>query len=336
LQLGSAHADNDDRHVPDPIRELLGLQDGVISRRQVLESGWATHSVRRMLRQGSWTQVHRGVYIAQTGPLTWRQRSWAAVLWAWPAALWGESALRAVDEHQGARPAGPIHVAVGRRRSGLRPPAGVRIHHMEHLDRLVLWNAGPPRVRVEEAALDVAAESASDVDAVAVLARWVQLRRTTPARLQTALDQRQRAPRRRWLQAVIADLDAGTCSVLEHGFLTRVERAHRLPRADRQRADRSSQGLVYRDADFGPVLVELDGRLFHDTSSARDRDLERDLDAAVDGRASVRLGWGQVFDRPCSTAAKLATVLARHGVVVRAVPCGPACALAAPRWGAAG
>ncbi|WP_235734930.1 hypothetical protein [Nocardioides alcanivorans] len=35
----------------------------------------------------------------------------------------------------------------------------------------------------------------------------------------------------------------------------------------------------------------------HTGAEARDRDLERDLDAAVDGLAGVRLGWGQVFSR---------------------------------------
>ena len=123
-------------------------------------------------------------------------------------------------------------------------------------------------------------------------------------------------PRRSWLQGALADVAAGTCSVLEHGFLTRVERPHRLPRADRQRPDRASQGVVYRDADYGPLLVELDGRLFHDSATARDADLERDLDAAVDGRGSLRLGWGQVFGRPCATAAKLAAIMRSRGIAV--------------------
>jgi hypothetical protein len=180
-------------------------------------------------------------------------------------------------------------------------------------------------VRTEEAVLDVAIAAGSDLEAVAVLARWVQRRRTTAGRLQAALAVRRRVPRRGWLKRVLADLAAGTCSVLEHGFLVNVERSHGLPRADRQRPGRSSQGLVYRDADYGPLLVELDGRLFHDSATARDRDLERDLDAAVDLRASVRLGWGQVFARPCTTAAKLAAVMRHHGLAVDPRPCGPTC-----------
>jgi len=51
-----------------------------------------------------------------------------------------------------------------------------------------------------------------------------------------------------------------------------------------------------------------------DSARARDDDLERDLDAAVVGvRQTVRLSFGQVYDRPCSTAAKLARVMRRLG-----------------------
>ena len=41
--------------------------------------------------------VHPGVYVNHTGELTWLQRAWAAVLFAWPAALSHDSALRAAD-----------------------------------------------------------------------------------------------------------------------------------------------------------------------------------------------------------------------------------------------
>lgn len=63
------------------------------------------------------------------------------------------------------------------------------------------------------------------------------------------------------------------------------------------------------------MVVELDGRLFHDAATGRDRDLERDLDTATDGRSTVRLGWGQVFERPCTTAAKVGRLLQLAGLV---------------------
>ena len=60
-------------------------------------------------------------------------------------------------------------------------------------------------------------------------------------------------------------------------------------------------------------VVELDGRLHHDSARARDRDMERDLDAAIDGLDTLRLGYGQVFERCCSTAAKLGRLLRMRG-----------------------
>lgn len=302
---------------------MLQRQDGVISRRQAVAAGVQPHELRRRVRRREWARVHDGVFVDHTGGLTWRQRAWAAVLWASPAALWGDSALTSMESSPDDSAA--IHVVVARHRSGLRPPEGVVVHFAERFESMVLWTAGPPRVRTEEAVVDAAIAADSDLDAVAVLAGSVQRRRTTARRLLTTVAARRRVPRRAWLEGVLTDVDAGTCSVLEHGFLANVERPHKLPRAHRQRAVRSMQGLVYRDADYGPLLVELDGRLFHDSPRARDRDLERDLEAAVSGRETLRLGWGQVFRRPCATAAKLAAVMQHHGVVVDPTPCGPGC-----------
>ncbi|OBB21274.1 hypothetical protein A5761_04050 [Mycolicibacterium setense] len=300
------------------VDDVLGQQDGVIARRQALAAGLAEHEIRRLLRRNEWARVHAGVYVDHTGPLTWSQRAWAAVLYAAPAALCFESALRP--------DALPIHVAVARQRSMLAEPAGVRIHRVAHLDERVLWNLSPPRMRYEEAAVDVACHAASELDAIAVLANACQSRRTTARRLLHTLDDRGRVRRRRWLRAVLVDIADGTCSVLEHGYLVRVERPHGLPRAIRQKRSASSVGVCYRDAEYGErLVVELDGRVFHDSATRRDADFERDLDAAVDGRSTVRLSYGQVFDRPCQTAAKIALVLQRYGIAVSGHPCGPGC-----------
>ncbi|MET1059435.1 MAG: hypothetical protein ABWX84_07545 [Nocardioides sp.] len=83
------------------------------------------------------------------------------------------------------------------------------------------------------------------------------------------------------MSGVLRDVAEGTCSVLEHGYLHLVERAHGLPSAQRQLHATGSVGVVYRDADYGLLVVELDGRLFHDSTEQRDRDFERDLDCAL-------------------------------------------------------
>ena len=297
---------------------MIREQDGVVSRRQALAAGLADHDIRRLLRRNEWARVHDGVYVDHTGPLTWLQRAWAAVLYAAPAALCLESALG--DESV------PIQVAIARERSKPVAPVGVRIHQMAHFEQRILANLSPPRQRYEEAVLDVASRSSRDSDAVAVLANACQSRRTTAARLLRALDSRRRISRRRWLRAILVDVSDGACSVLEQAYIARVERAHGLPPADRQQRSTASGQVRYRDAEYRQrLIVELDGRLFHDSVAARNRDYERDLDAALEGRSTVRLSYQQVVAQPCRTAAKIAGLMRLRGLTVSGHPCGPGC-----------
>lgn len=293
---------------------LLALQSGVVSRRQLHDAGLQPHDLKRLLRRRDLVRLHDGVFVDHTGTLTWLQRAWAGVLLAWPAALSHDSAIRATDgPGRTGRDDRTIHLAVDRRRS-LAVPAGYRLHRLARLDDKVQWNTTPPRVRIEEALIDVAAVKPDDFDAIATLADAISARRTTAGRISEHLAARARIPRRTFLHDVLADLDRGTCSVLEHGYLTRVERPHGLPTAARQVRD-SLNGPLYRDVVYVDVeqVVELDGRLWHDSVEGRDADLDRDLDAAVGHLGTVRLGWGQVFARPCRTAARIASLLSARG-----------------------
>jgi hypothetical protein len=247
-------------------------------------------------------------------------------LWAWPAALAHQSALRAVEGpgHRD-RQEDTIHVVVDHRRTVVAP-AGVRVHRRRDVTSRSLWNTCPPRLRYEDAALDVALDARDDLAALGVLAAALQGRRTTARRLQDTLRTRSRVSRRDWFVAVLRDLAEGSCSVLEHEYLVRVERPHGLPLGTRQRRARATVGVVYRDVEYAvPLVVELDGRLFHNSAGQRDRDFERDLDAAVDALQTVRLSWGQVHARGCATAAKLALVLQGRGWTGSPVSCGPGC-----------
>ncbi|WGX97430.1 hypothetical protein [Nocardioides sp. L-11A] len=206
------------------------------------------------------------------------------------------------------------------------------VHRAASFDSSVQWNLSPPRVRYDDAVLRVADVAPRDLDAIAALADGCGARRTTARRLRARLDQLPRLHRRAWLARVLDDIAAGTCSVLEHGYLTLVERPHGLPRAERQVGASSADGrpmlrdVVYRGARSRWVqIIELDGRLGHDGPTDRDRDLERDLDAALDREHTVRIGYGQVFDRGCSTAAKVARLLQLRGWEGHADPC-PRCA----------
>ncbi len=160
------------------------------------------------MRRRELSPLHPGTFVDHAGTPTWLQRAWAGVLYASPAVLCDESALRVVKSQP-----------------------GLLVHRTAHLDERALWQLGPPRVRYEEAILDLAARARSDLDAVGVVTEACGSRCTTAMRLLESLARRVRLPRRRFVQAVLTDVHSGACSVLEHAYLQRVERAHGLPRA---------------------------------------------------------------------------------------------------------
>ena len=303
-------------------------QAGVISRSQVVAAGLAPHDRARLVRRRDLTALHKGVFLAHTGEPTFLQRCWGGVLLYWPAALAAETAMRTAEGPGSRRPDRPICLAVHRERR-LSPPDGLTVLRTDRLDEQVLWNLGPPRLRYEEAAIDVAAAATSDFRALDALSRAIQSRRTTAQHLLVSARRRTRLSRRDWIESVLADVAAGACSVLEHGYLHRVERAHGLGDSRRQVVDRLGAGSVYRDVLYPcGLVVELDGRLFHDTTEQRDRDLDRDLDAAAGGSQTLRLSYGQVFDRSCWTAVRVARVLTLNGWRGRPTACRPTCELA--------
>jgi hypothetical protein len=303
------------------LRRLLRDQDDVVSWRQLRDvAGLASHDVERLLRRRDLVRVHPRVYVGHTGPLSWRQRAWAAVLYAEPAALCLGSALPEPDERA------PIEVAIeGDRR--LEPRPGLRIHRMQDLEAKVRWNLSPPRLRPEQAALDLVDRASSELDVVAVLSRVIGGRATTAGLLRATLDGRPRLRRRRWVTRLLDDLELGVCSVLEHAYLVRVERPHGLPRSRRQAPRRPDGRWEYRDAEYEDhgLVVELDGRLGHESWADGGVDADRDLDDAADGRLAVRLRWRQVVGTPCRTAERVARILRHRGWTGRARACGPDC-----------
>ena len=309
------------------IAELLALQDGVISRRQVLEHGGDDNDIERLVRQRRWARAFSGVYVHHTGPLTDLQREWAAVLFAAPAALTGWSALGRHGVRTGSdrsEPRSVVELAVDHRRVVVAPP-GVRVVRMRDFEARAQVHLSPPRIRLEHVVLDIAA-SLDELGAVAVLADACGSRRTTARRLLRTLDERPRLRHRSLLRRILADVASGTHSVLEWMYLSRVERPHGLPRGRRQRAVRAGARSVYRDVEYrdSRTVVELDGRLGHELARDRWSDLTRDIEAAADSAITVRLGWQQVLD-PCRAALGVARILAARGWTGTPIPCRATC-----------
>jgi hypothetical protein len=315
----------------DEITVLMQEQAGVISRRQILSCGGDDNVIERRLRRREWARVHPGVFVDHTGPLTWVQRAWAAVLYYWPAALSHDSALALPQGGPAQPPTDPIHVAIDARRRQRRRP-GIHVHRMTQLQQNIQPNRLPPRIAFDVAVLQVASEAVDESAAVAVLADACQSRRTTAHRLAERLGDLPRLPRRRLMGGLLADVASGVFSVLEHRYLVQVERRHGLPRGLRQHRVKQSRGAAYRDVEYRGygTVVELDGRLGHEFSADRWDDLDRDIDSALAGDTTVRVGWRQVLD-PCRLAGLIARLLAARGWAGDLRACGPACTAARVR-----
>ncbi|WP_052358287.1 hypothetical protein [Terrabacter tumescens] len=209
------------------------------------------------------------------------------------------------------------------------PPGGVVVTRRTDFDGSVQLHLSPPRLRLDEALLDVASTAKREADAVALLADACQEGATTAARLHEALSGRVRLSRRRLLLPILADVATGSMSVFERRYLHDVERSHGLPVARRQVRVVTRDGVTFRDveySDFG-VVVELDGRLAH-AGPRRWTDLERDVEAVVRGEATVRFGWLHVLE-PCRAARVVGSLLRSRGWTGSLTDCGPDCAAVA-------
>ncbi|MGZ0150563.1 hypothetical protein ACXJJ3_26120 [Kribbella sp. WER1] len=303
---------------------LVHVQSRVVSRAQLLAAGSSEAEVRRRVRSRvhgrRWQTVHPGVYLTHTGPIGYHEQLVAALLYAGPEASW--SHYTAAEQFGLIKPDArrPVYVTVPwHRRVRARPNLVItRDSHWE--DRLA--EGIPPRSRPAEAVLQIIGISRSLDTAAAVVAEACQSGRVAPGEIVAALAGRSRLRHRAALQQILADVAQGTHSLLELRYLRDVERAHGLPRGQRQRAVEGE----YTDVAYVPyeLVVELDGR-FHFAPRQRWRDLDRDNRAALRSETTLRYGWLDVTSRPCAAAVQVLRVMRRKAPSLTAHPCSPSC-----------
>ena len=281
-------------------------QCGVVSHAQLIGGCRTWPEIRRAIRRRELVRVHPRVYVNHSGPLTNVQRAWAAILACEPAALCGPTAY-ALDD-------GPIHVAVERRR-GRPAPEGVVLHFVVGLERKIRAGTSPPRLKDEENVVLALQRAESETEVVAALTDRIGRRGLTAASVRGAVLRHPKLRRKRLVLALLSDIELGVESVLEHGYLQRIERPHGLPAPVRQAPRVGPDGRERRDMDYEEygVVAELDGRLGHGSWQAGNRDAARDLVDQREGKTKVRLRWRQVMVDSCLTAAALAEILQRHG-----------------------
>lgn len=306
--------------------ELLEQQAGVLSRQQAMAAGLNPTVIDNRLRSNRWRRLQHGVYATFTGTPSREAVLWAALLRAGPAAALSH---RTAAELHGltSEQSSVIHITLPVTQR-IAPIRGVALHHSRAFIRDIHPIGSPPRIGVEDTAIDLTQVSDTFEDAFSWLCRAVGRRLTTPDRLRVALTARSRVRWRAELSAALGDVSAGVQSPLEHRYVTKVERAHGLPSARRQACVLVAGRRRYLDNLYeeAQLAVELDGLAAH-PPERRWADSHRDNEIAGLGILTLHYTWHDVDAGSCATAGQVGALLTMRGADVKLHRCGPACSL---------
>jgi hypothetical protein len=179
--------------------------------------------------------------------------------------------------------------------------------------------------------LDATDQTSGEGEVVDLVLRAVSSRRTTAERLRRALGNRPRHRHRGLLSELLGEVDEGVQSPLERRYRSGVERAHGLPRGQRNAPERGTgrTGATrsrYRDIRYRRwhVVVELDGQEGHPAWLLR-RDRARDNSAALDGDRVLVYGWHETVAQRCHVAVEVTRMLWAQGWRGTPRPCGDGC-----------
>ena len=239
-------------------QELALRQDRVLSRRQGLLGGLSEDAWQWRLDLGSWQAVLPGVAVTHSGPVTERQRIWAAVLYAGTgAAVSGDAAL--MLNGFGGFDQLVVDVAIPVPRQVVAQP-GLRIHRTTRLREALHPIRSPAQPRLPRAVLDSVAWAPSNRAAEWRAAAAVQQRLVTVTQLRTELGNLPQLRRRALVTAVLLDVERGAHAQTELDFL-RLLRRNRLPAPDELQMRVRAGSTRYLDAAWHRqrVAVEIDG-----------------------------------------------------------------------------
>jgi putative AbiEi antitoxin of type IV toxin-antitoxin system len=275
-------------HPDAAIAELADRQHGVVSREQLRALGLARGAIDFRVEAKRLHPIYRGVYAVGRRRISQRGVWMAAVLACGLDALLSHRPAAALLGIREGTPA-TVDVTVPRR---LRPRDGIRPHRALVPEDERSVHAGIPTTGVARTLLDLAAVLQPH-ELRRALERAEALHLTDPLTLVAVVD---RHPHRRGAGALTAALADGplrpslTRSELERRFLTVVDEAG-LPRPLVNHWIDIGGELIQADC-FWPdqrLIVELDGRTWHATRDAFDRDRRRDRRCLAAGVPVVRV-----------------------------------------------
>jgi hypothetical protein len=281
------------------LRRIFDEQDGVATRPQLAEEGWSWSAIRAQIDGRRWQELNEHVVVNHNGPLTHRQRMWAAYLSApQPAAMcgltamaqWGVTGYETED----------VHIVV-RRGARLMPVRGLTIvvHESRRLEASDISSGrAPAATSLRRATVDAASWSRDTWTSYRLFVAPIQQRRETASALREELLAAGQIKHRRQLIALANDLCGGAQALSEVEFL-RFCRRHGLPQPKCQRRMDSAGRWRYLDATFrrkdGSLLrVEIDGGI-HLSLAVRSRDTLKDNDANLSGKLVLRYASAAIY-----------------------------------------
>lgn len=294
-------------------QQLASNQCGAFSRQQLMTIGAGPATVRRMFRAGTWCALLPSVYGVVGHRESWLRQLWIAHLHAGDRSVVSHHAAGRLQGNEAALP-GQVSLIVEADR-GAAPP-GVRWYRRDDLlDREILRSSGrPPMTSPARTAVDLAgimgstrlrrfietAAVASQLELVEVGAIHARIRRSGKRgvkRLEGVLD-------------TIGPGDAMPRSELERlgdeliALSGVPSPLHEHPLPNR----RGRRGFVDRCWPDAKLIVELDGRKWHDRSDQRLQDADRRTEAQVLGWETVQILWEHVVNDADHQAANLAEI----------------------------
>ena len=285
-------------------------QNWIVSRTQCAEAGLPDFAVDRLVDRGFWQKVAPGVYATHNGPLSWLSLAEAAVVSARCDALLCDAAAGHLWGLSWSQPV-PITLLVPHAHHPV-PTSRWTYRRTRHWPTDAVGSI--PRTPLAHTVVDLCERHPERAQAFIVEA--LHSGRTSVPEILAVVDGRPRVRHRKLIEAMLGRAERGVNSELEHRYERDVERAHGLPRGQRQVV----MGSSLLDVRYDRLVVELDGRLGH-AGAGQFRDMARDNRHLVSGLVTLRFGWDDVVGRPCQVAAQVTQVMAQFGMRVQLHPC---------------
>jgi hypothetical protein len=287
------------------VRQLAGRQSGNFSRRQLLSLGLGSNAIKARLRNGSFVKRYPAVYCVAPARMDPQALIAAAVLAGGPAAVASHASAAWLWDflpHYERPP--EISLPTGDRR-----PRHVITHRCPSLQpRDITRQRGVPATTRARTILDIAPRLTKKR-----LTRLVNDQRRdghlTLDGLQDVVNRNPLHPGTKRLRPFVEEPRNPTDSAFEDDFLAFVK-DHGLP------VPQTNVWLYGRKVDvFYPeanLIVELDGRSFHDTEDAFRDDRERDAENLRHGLTTLRMTTDRLALTPDREAERLMEIYRRR------------------------